>query len=119
MDLVRIISIAVGVIIGNLIYGLIFKKCEITEKENIQAEIADREEQTLKLNKEFVSLKFDLGAARIKMYTARELISRLYNAGRDVLMYNSENMKAEALKRLEDVINDKSIEQVLKELEEV
>ena len=45
---------------------------------------------------------------------ARELILRLYNAGRDVLMCRAEE---KAYDNLSNAINDKSIEQFLREVE--
>ena len=46
---------------------------------------------------------------------AREIILKLYNAGRDVLMCRAEE---KAYDNLEEAINDRSIEQFLKEIEE-
>jgi hypothetical protein len=45
---------------------------------------------------------------------AREIILRLYNAGRDVLMCRAEE---KAYDNLSNAINDKSIEQFLSEVE--
>ena len=45
---------------------------------------------------------------------AKDLILNLYNAGRDVLMCRNEEL---AYTRLDDAINDKRIEQFLKEVE--
>ena len=46
---------------------------------------------------------------------AKEIILKLYNAGRDVLMCRAEE---KAYDNLDEAISDKSIEQFLKEVEE-
>ena len=51
---------------------------------------------------------------RQQLTKAREIILKLYNAGRDVLMCRAEE---KAYNNLEEAINDKSIEQFLKEEE--
>lgn len=49
----------------------------------------------------------------IQLANAKEIILKLYNAGRDTLMCPTE----EAFNRLSDAINDRSIEQFLSEVE--
>lgn len=49
---------------------------------------------------------------------AREMILKLYNAGRNVLMcYKLPRFEKEAYNRLSDCINNREVEKVLKELE--
>ena len=90
---------------------------KIKEKMLLNATIADREMQILKLNQEICELKVEVASAKIKMHVARGIILKLYNAGRDILMCHQLPYKQDILyKRLSDCINDKSIEQILKEL---
>lgn len=87
------------------------------------------EKQIAKLEEEKAELKKQLGMSN-KVYNdnldyshhiegqltkAKEIILKLYNAGRDVLMCRTEE---KAYDNLDEAINDKSIEQFLKEVSE-
>jgi hypothetical protein len=94
-----------------------------SELEEENAELKERVENQ-KSFLERIKAKFELGKIDRKeiegyleseqLTKAREIILRLYNAGRDVLMCRAEE---KAYDNLSNAINDKSIEQFLIEVE--
>lgn len=95
----------------------------------IQTMYEYREKEIAELEKENAELKaivgfqtssnidrhFQLKRSNVKLIKAKELILKLYNAGRDVLMCRTEE---KAYDNLSEAINDRSIEQFLKEVSE-
>lgn len=94
----------------------------------IQTMYEYREKEIAELEKENAELKaivdfqtssnidrhFQLKRSNVKLIKAKELILKLYNAGRDVLMCRTEE---KAYDNLSEAINDRSIEQFLEEVE--
>ncbi len=78
-------------------------------------ENADLEEENEELRKENESLENIKNIQIGDLLKAKKIILSLYNAGRDVLMCRSEEL---AYERLDNAINDKRIEQFLKEIKE-
>lgn len=93
----------------------------------IQTMYEYREKEIAELEKENAELKaivdfqtssnidrhFQLERSNVKLIKAKELILKLYNAGRDVLMCRTEE---KAYDNLSEAINDRSIEQFLEEV---
>ena len=84
------------------------------EKENVELE--EWKEQTIKARgrdyMDWSRMKDDWNEMNDQLTKAKEIILRLYNAGRDVLMCRAEE---KAYDNLSNAINDKSIEQFLSE----
>lgn len=92
---------------------LLNKQIEVTYKvvkENNKLKEKLKPENCLKLLAKEGFIKF----SSEQLDKARDLILNLYNAGRDVLMCRNEEL---AYTRLDNAINDKRIEQFLKDLE--
>ena len=99
-----------------------WKAPEETEKEYKQYEAVisaaqkNLKELEEKLGKYQKGMFDEIEKRDIKLTNAKEIILRLYNAGRDVLMCREEE---KAYDNLSNAINDKSIEQFLSEVENV
>jgi hypothetical protein len=81
------------------------------EKEN--AELKAFRQDCIKLTEDNVVMARQRAETSKQLTKAREIILRLYNAGRDVLMCRAEE---KAYDNLSNAINDKSIEQFLSEV---
>ena len=84
-----------------------------------QVERLKKENAKLKDKNKALELYADLADSRVDevkltLYKAKGIILKLYNAGRDALMCREEE---KAYDNLEEAINDRSIEQFLKEIE--
>ena len=85
---------------------------EIEELEMENAELEAKNEANENGAKKYAECDFKTNDQLTK---AKEIILMLYNAGRDVLMCLNEE---KSFSNLSDAINDKRIEQFLKEIEE-
>ena len=86
-------------------------------RENIELEKenAELEKELKDANEKVVHLACNQNKdLKYKLTKAKEIILKLYNAGRDVLMCRTEE---KAYDNLDNAINDRSIEQFLKEIE--
>lgn len=90
----------------------IARKKRIAELEKENAELKDKN-KALEQYADLADAKVD--EVKSKLPKAKEIILKLYNAGRDVLMCRNEEL---AYTRLDNAINDKRIEQFLKEVSE-
>lgn len=84
------------------------KLCDQQQK----IEVLEQENAELKEKLNFSTQYYQGEKAKEQLTKAKEIILRLYNAGRDVLMCRKEE---KAYDNLSNAINDKSIEQFLKE----
>ena len=83
-----------------------YNKYKELEKENAELDMKRKAER--QIFQGIVEKKND------QLTKAKEIILKLYNAGRDVLMCRAEE---KAYDNLENAINDRSIEQFLEEIE--
>lgn len=88
-------------------------KCLAQKIQYIKELLEENAELKEKLN--FSTQYYRGEKAREQLTKAKEIILKLYNAGRDVLMCRAEE---KAYTRLDNAINDKRIEQFLKEVSE-
>jgi hypothetical protein len=86
------------------------------EKQLIKAKELEKENAELKekVGKYQIGMFDEIEKRDKRLTKAKEIILRLYNAGRDVLMCRSEE---KAYDNLSEAINDSNIEQFLKEIE--
>ena len=89
---------------------------KIAELEKENAELKEE----IKNNEDLATVAYMQGAeqqkrkSKVQLVKARELILKLYNAGRDVLMCRAEE---KAYDNFSEVINDRSIEKFLSEVQ--